>query len=155
MVDTLVYRRAWILLESEALLSAPFHFRGWECSRLEMLWEDSERQRSSYLIQCAAGSCRSWGLRRQGERLWDSPAAILRHPRQSGALSHTSPGICRKEGGDAVSSSLSSAQSTSSFLSEVSHRPPCKHMSRTRTQWHFACSLSLLWEQKKPFISFE
>lgn len=66
-------------------------------TRLEALQSDSERQRSQYLIQCAAGSCRSWGLRRQDERLWDSPAATLRHPRQSGALSHTSPGICRRE----------------------------------------------------------
>lgn len=63
-----------------------------------MLRKDSERKRSPYLIQCAAGSCRSWELRRQGGRLWDSPAAILRHPRQSGALSHTSPGICGREG---------------------------------------------------------
>lgn len=49
---------------------------------------------SAYLIQRAAGSCRSWGLHRLEGRLWDSPAVLPRRPRRSGGLSHTSPSIC-------------------------------------------------------------
>lgn len=53
------------------------------------------RSKSSiYLIHCVAGSCKSWELHRLEERLWDSPAALLHHPRRSGGLSHTSPSIC-------------------------------------------------------------
>lgn len=49
-----------------------------------------------YLIQHAAGSYKSWELHRLEERLWDFPAVILRHPRQSGGLSHISPSICER-----------------------------------------------------------
>lgn len=51
-------------------------------------------QTGLYLIQCVAGSYKSWELHRLEERLWDSLAALPRHPRQSGGLSHTSPSIC-------------------------------------------------------------
>lgn len=67
------------------------------------LWTQNTKRRwlwgSAYLIHCVAGSYKSWELHRLEERLWDSPAALLHHPRRSGGLSHTSPSICggRKE----------------------------------------------------------
>lgn len=57
----------------------------------------SKECRVHYLIQCVAGSYKSRELHRLEERLWDSPAALLHHPRRSGGLSHTSPSICIKK----------------------------------------------------------
>lgn len=48
-----------------------------------------------YLIRRVAGSCKSLGLHRLEERLWDSPAAIPRRLRQSDGLSRTFPSICK------------------------------------------------------------
>lgn len=75
---------------------------------------------SFYLIQHVAGSYKSWELHRLEEKLWDYPAAILHHPRQSGGLSHTFPSICGRKK-TAISQDMFSVNLTvsSCFLSKT------------------------------------
>lgn len=68
--------------------------RNWTPAPDTDVTETRRAQTQLYLIQCVAGSYKSWELHRLEERLWDSPAALPHHPRRSGGLSHTSPSIC-------------------------------------------------------------
>lgn len=79
-----------ITSEKENVCKQKLDTRTWHRRDRETQWS----QTGLYLIQCVAGSYKSWELHRLEERLWDSLAALPRHPLRSGGLSHTSPSIC-------------------------------------------------------------
>lgn len=124
----------------------------------ESFWISSmayTRSKSSfYLIHCVAGSYKSWELHRLEERLWDSPAALLHHPRRSGGLSHTSPSICggrkKNKKKQAISQVLLGVNLCSTLFPsheclKICFFSLCRHISlRVRKPWSW-CSILSLW----------